>query len=82
MVTLNFQLLASSKREPALILLVQFREYKTQEGGWIVSFQMLLNFRKQSASLFGLTVLDSTKNTIDENAEHNFYMENLEPHWG
>jgi len=34
-----------------------------------VSLQRLPNFRKQSASLFGLTVLDSAEGTNNENAD-------------
>jgi len=48
-----------------------------------VSFRMLPNFRKQLASLFALTVLDSAERTIKENAEHTiFCVENLEPNRG
>jgi len=39
-----------------------------------MSFQMLLNFRKQSASLLELTVLDLAEGTINENAEHTIFM--------
>ena len=38
-----------------------------------MSFQILPNFRKQSASLFRLTVLDPAEDTITENAEHTIF---------
>ena len=48
-----------------------------------MSLQRLPNFRKQSAILFGLTVLDPVEDTNNENAEHTtFYVKNPEPNRG
>ena len=48
-----------------------------------MSLQRLPNFCKQSASLFGLTILDSAEGTNNENVEHTtFYVENVVPNWG
>jgi len=48
-----------------------------------VSLQRLPNFRKQSASLFGMTIFDSAESTNNKNEEHTtFYVENLVPDRG
>jgi len=53
---------------------------KDIRGGWIVFFQVLLNFLKQSVCLFGQAVLDMVESKIQRKWwTHDFYMETSSP---